>query len=453
MKRLSELQYISRMGQDQSATEEPTHVGSPDEDIFGTEPALDEREFMSDTFVSDGAEVAPFNGYDNDPFTPIPSAPEQPAEDELNIPLTEANPFRRKPKREAKEGNVDSIDYKGYTITVHRNRGGMYTAKNDSGEPYMNVPQFKTAEEAIAWDKKNIDQMEESSTSDLPSLQEQARRVRRIEAESLARTYGCEWDKTDDSEWKLYDMDELVFTYIPKTEQLITDFDPEIVTELLSESGVDLEEQYAVYSKGGSIGAKNSKPIQVFDTAEEAKAFAARRRKQLTPGERKGYGMGYVVKPLKESSIDPRELMDPESEFYIGDENDEIMPSLDSVGNIRNTDNPYVAMETSLGKDAADFMRSYNNSPKQRMHKYLFDTHEWSPEDDQSDWEDAVEYFYGDLHDTFGEEEEWDDEVAREVATTHMYGHPRWDEKKYGLELKKALALYETAQAILRFAE
>ncbi|MCA1799928.1 MAG: hypothetical protein LC687_00210 [Actinobacteria bacterium] len=62
-----------------------------------------------------------------------------------------------------KEGVVKEVDYKGYTITLFRNRGGMYTAKNDSGEPYTYVTQFETPEEAIAWDKKNIDQMEENS--------------------------------------------------------------------------------------------------------------------------------------------------------------------------------------------------------------------------------------------------------------------------------------------------
>ncbi len=57
---------------------------------------------------------------------------------------------------------MGSEDYKGYTINVYKNKGGKYTAKNDSGEPYSNVRQFNTPEEAIAWDKKNIDQMEES---------------------------------------------------------------------------------------------------------------------------------------------------------------------------------------------------------------------------------------------------------------------------------------------------
>lgn len=47
-----------------------------------------------------------------------------------------------------KEGNVRKVDYKGYTITEHKNRAGMYTAKNDSGEPYTSVPQFRSVKEA-----------------------------------------------------------------------------------------------------------------------------------------------------------------------------------------------------------------------------------------------------------------------------------------------------------------
>lgn len=67
-------------------------------------------------------------------------------------------------ERASEEGSVRKVDYKGYTISVHKNRTGMFTAKNDSGEPYANVPQFRSEEEAIAWDKKNVDQMTESSS-------------------------------------------------------------------------------------------------------------------------------------------------------------------------------------------------------------------------------------------------------------------------------------------------
>lgn len=134
------------------------------------------------------------------------------------------------------EGNVRKVDYKGYTITVHKNRAGMYTAKNDSGEPYTNVPQFRSEEEAIAWDKKNVDQMTESS--------------------SPTRT------------------------------------------------GV----RYGVFSRGGSVGSKHNGPIETFDNVEDAKQYAARLRKTLTPGERSYYKMGYVVRALKEAK-EAREVL------------------------------------------------------------------------------------------------------------------------------------------------
>jgi hypothetical protein len=56
----------------------------------------------------------------------------------------------------------NKVNYKGYIITVYKNRAGLFTATNDSGEPYMNIPLFRSEKEAIAWDKKNIDQMTES---------------------------------------------------------------------------------------------------------------------------------------------------------------------------------------------------------------------------------------------------------------------------------------------------
>ncbi len=62
-----------------------------------------------------------------------------------------------------------------------------------------------------------------------------------------------------------------------------------------------LEEAYGVFSKGGSIGQKTSDvPVRVFDDKNEAKEFAARLRKQLSPGEKKYYKMSYVIKAVKD---------------------------------------------------------------------------------------------------------------------------------------------------------
>lgn len=66
------------------------------------------------------------------------------------------------------------------------------------------------------------------------------------------------------------------------------------------------EKNWAVVQKGGSLGgidrlAKKyrGKPIVVDGlTHEEAKQLAARRRKQLSPGEKSYYGMGYSIVQL-----------------------------------------------------------------------------------------------------------------------------------------------------------
>jgi hypothetical protein len=59
-------------------------------------------------------------------------------------------------------------------------------------------------------------------------------------------------------------------------------------------------EKWGVFRKGGSIGdKKNDKPIKTFDSKEEAKEDAARRRKSLSKGEKAYYGLGYTVKQIK----------------------------------------------------------------------------------------------------------------------------------------------------------
>lgn len=72
------------------------------------------------------------------------------------------------------------------------------------------------------------------------------------------------------------------------------------------------ESKYGVYSKGGSVGEKSgSKPIKVYDTKEEAQAHAARLRKQRSPGEKKYYGVSYVVKPIKEKTNEAKKAVEP----------------------------------------------------------------------------------------------------------------------------------------------
>ena len=63
-------------------------------------------------------------------------------------------------------------------------------------------------------------------------------------------------------------------------------------------------ENYGVFRKGGSIGEKrDDKPIKVFTSKEEAKEYAKRMRKLLSPGEKKYYRLGFFVKPFKEKEL------------------------------------------------------------------------------------------------------------------------------------------------------
>jgi len=57
-------------------------------------------------------------------------------------------------------------------------------------------------------------------------------------------------------------------------------------------------QQFGVYPTGGSIGRASPKPYKTFDNKPDAQAHARRMRKQLTPGEKGYYKMGYVVKPV-----------------------------------------------------------------------------------------------------------------------------------------------------------
>jgi hypothetical protein len=73
------------------------------------------------------------------------------------------------------------------------------------------------------------------------------------------------------------------------------------------DSKIDMGKPFAVISKGGSIGGNkaNYDPrlkgtvIATFDTKKEADAYAQRRNKTLSPGEKKGYGMSYSSVKMK----------------------------------------------------------------------------------------------------------------------------------------------------------
>lgn len=65
----------------------------------------------------------------------------------------------------------------------------------------------------------------------------------------------------------------------------------------------DLDEGHGVFLKGGSVGeTRSGKPVEVHSNIEDAKAQAKRLNKNLSPGEKKHYGLKYHVKPVAEES-------------------------------------------------------------------------------------------------------------------------------------------------------
>lgn len=55
---------------------------------------------------------------------------------------------------------------------------------------------------------------------------------------------------------------------------------------------------YGVFRKSNAIGDNTSKPVATFDDKDAAKAYAKRRRQQLSRGERSYYKMSFVTKEI-----------------------------------------------------------------------------------------------------------------------------------------------------------
>lgn len=56
---------------------------------------------------------------------------------------------------------------------------------------------------------------------------------------------------------------------------------------------------YGVFRKSNAIGDNTSKPVATFDDKDAAKAYAKRRRQQLSRGERSYYKMSFVTKEIQ----------------------------------------------------------------------------------------------------------------------------------------------------------
>jgi hypothetical protein len=82
----------------------------------------------------------------------------------------------------------------------------------------------------------------------------------------------------------------------------------------------DLDESWGVFMKGGSIGDQNhsGKPAKIFANEIDAKEHASRLNKNLSPGEKKFYGIKYIVKAIKEDVDLDEEDLDELSKKTLG---------------------------------------------------------------------------------------------------------------------------------------
>jgi hypothetical protein len=100
-----------------------------------------------------------------------------------------------------------------------------------------------------------------------------------------------------------------------------SDWDKEFDTAYKRRAGIEaatkridkMQESFAVYRKGGSVGElsgqkdyhpTHGKLIKTFDDKDEATSHAKSMNKMLSPGEKKYYRINYHVKPLNEDNVD-----------------------------------------------------------------------------------------------------------------------------------------------------
>lgn len=97
-----------------------------------------------------------------------------------------------------------------------------------------------------------------------------------------------------------------------KQEKLIENYVRRTVKRFLTEEvdPFDTSKPFAVVMQGGSIGSGKSKylvkglPIvETFATIEEAKEYAVRRNKSLSPGEKSYYRMKYIATPITSRNV------------------------------------------------------------------------------------------------------------------------------------------------------
>ena len=174
-------------------------------------------------------------------------------------------------------------------------------------------------EEAENFDKMNEDEGNYFSES----KNKKSSKIKRPVKESVDK-YGYDEDS---------DMDQLLWDHVSEAIAHMIKDDLKLDVDSISEddyfkitgeafriykkyvnTGKVVKESYGVFQLGGSIGQRSNDAgkvthrfgrdlgvlVKSFDTAEEAKDYAARMRKTLSPGEKGYYGISYRVAPLKD---------------------------------------------------------------------------------------------------------------------------------------------------------
>jgi hypothetical protein len=106
----------------------------------------------------------------------------------------------------------------------------------------------------------------------------------------------------------VFSMKGLMLALDYEEPKVYENFKPQKIYESKVNSGIDLNKEWGVFEKGGSIGQNQTnvvpgkgKLVSTFNTKPEADEYAKRRKKSLSPGEKGYYGMGYTVVKMSDS--------------------------------------------------------------------------------------------------------------------------------------------------------
>jgi hypothetical protein len=126
-----------------------------------------------------------------------------------------------------------------------------------------------------------------------------------------------------------------------------------------------MQESFAVYRKGGSVGElsgqkdyhpTHGKLIKTFDDKDEATSHAKSMNKTLSPGEKKYYRINYHVKPLNEDNLDE----------LTGIHNNDAMKNYVKSASRRNTVDAYQTGKNMSGNSPSNTQKQIGKQVKRQ---------------------------------------------------------------------------------------